>query len=62
MLLQNCSTTLFYLFLLILDDSLNIMQDYGVKQRPKPKNISEMKSSLAPQLLELMMMLFNMET
>ena len=38
------------------------MQDYGVKQAPKRKDISEMKSSLAPQLLELMKMLFNVET
>jgi len=38
------------------------MQDYGVKQAPKLKDISEMKSSLAPQLLELMKMLFNVET
>ncbi|GJN38426.1 hypothetical protein PR202_gb27463 [Eleusine coracana subsp. coracana] len=36
--------------------------DYGVKQQPKRKDTSEMKSSLAPQLLELMMMLFNVET
>ncbi|CAN6171745.1 unnamed protein product [Urochloa humidicola] len=36
--------------------------DYGVKQAPKRKDISEMKSSLAPQLLELMKMLFNVET
>lgn len=36
--------------------------DYGVKQAPKQKDISEMKSSLAPQLLELMKMLFNVET
>ncbi|TVU39454.1 hypothetical protein EJB05_12874, partial [Eragrostis curvula] len=36
--------------------------DYGVKQGPKRKHINEMKSSLAPQLLELMMMLFNAET
>ncbi|KAK3145292.1 hypothetical protein QOZ80_4AG0326840 [Eleusine coracana subsp. coracana] len=36
--------------------------DYGVKQQPKRKDSSEMKSSLAPQLLELMMMLFNVET
>ncbi|XP_062190383.1 poly [ADP-ribose] polymerase 1 [Phragmites australis] len=35
--------------------------DYGVKQRPKGKDIGEMKSSLAPQLLELMKMLFNVE-
>lgn len=41
---------------------LYIMQDYGVKQAPKRKDISEMKSSLAPQLLELMKMLFNVET
>ena len=41
---------------------LHIMQDYGVKQAPKRKDISEMKSSLAPQLLELMKMLFNVET
>lgn len=38
------------------------MQDYGVKQAPKKKDISETKSSLAPQLLELMKMLFNVET
>jgi poly [ADP-ribose] polymerase 1 len=38
------------------------MQDYGVKQAPKRKDISEMKSSLAPQLLQLMKMLFNVET
>lgn len=43
-------------------DLLHIMQDYGVKQAPKRKDISEMKSSLAPQLLELMKMLFNVET
>ncbi|OEL20577.1 Poly [ADP-ribose] polymerase 1 [Dichanthelium oligosanthes] len=36
--------------------------DYGVKQAPKRKDISEMKSSLAPRLLELMKMLFNVET
>ncbi|CAN6197578.1 unnamed protein product, partial [Urochloa humidicola] len=36
--------------------------DYGVKQAPKRKDISEMKSSLPPQLLELMKMLFNVET
>ncbi|RCV10443.1 hypothetical protein SETIT_2G112900v2 [Setaria italica] len=36
--------------------------DYGVKQAPKRKDISETKSSLAPQLLELMKMLFNVET
>ncbi|KAG8099933.1 hypothetical protein GUJ93_ZPchr0013g36640 [Zizania palustris] len=36
--------------------------DYGVRQGPKRKNISEMKSSLAPQLLDLMNMLFNIET
>ncbi|PWZ40138.1 Poly [ADP-ribose] polymerase 1 [Zea mays] len=36
--------------------------DYGVKKAPKRKDISEMKSSLAPQLLELMKMLFNVET
>ena len=41
---------------------LHIMQDYGVKQAPKQKDISEMKSSLAPQLQELMKMLFNVET
>ncbi|KAF8655156.1 hypothetical protein HU200_061293 [Digitaria exilis] len=36
--------------------------DYGVKQAPKRKDITETKSSLAPQLLELMKMLFNVET
>ncbi|KAM0853175.1 hypothetical protein ACQ4PT_051264 [Festuca glaucescens] len=36
--------------------------DYGVRQAPKQKDISKAKSSLAPQLLELMMMLFNVET
>ena len=41
---------------------VHIIQDYGVKQAPKQKDISEMKSSLAPQLVELMKMLFNVET
>lgn len=36
--------------------------DYGVRQGPKRKVLNEMKSSLAPQLLELMNMLFNVET
>uniref|UniRef100_A0A0E0AIQ7 Poly [ADP-ribose] polymerase n=1 Tax=Oryza glumipatula TaxID=40148 RepID=A0A0E0AIQ7_9ORYZ len=36
--------------------------DYGVRQGPKRKDIDKMKSSLAPQLLELMNMLFNIET
>ncbi|KQK20109.1 poly [ADP-ribose] polymerase 1 [Brachypodium distachyon] len=36
--------------------------DYGVRQGPKRKDISRTKSSLAPQLLELMMVLFNVET
>uniref|UniRef100_A0ACD5TFQ5 Uncharacterized protein n=1 Tax=Avena sativa TaxID=4498 RepID=A0ACD5TFQ5_AVESA len=36
--------------------------DYGVRQAPKRKDISKAKSSLAPQLLELMRMLFNVET
>lgn len=50
-------------FIIFLDSNLfYIMQDYGVKKAPKRKDISEMKSSLAPQLLELMKMLFNVET
>ncbi|XP_048549512.1 poly [ADP-ribose] polymerase 1 [Triticum urartu] len=36
--------------------------DYGVREAPKRKDMSKMKSSLAPQVLELMMMLFNVET
>ncbi|KAL6871445.1 hypothetical protein ACP4OV_014274 [Aristida adscensionis] len=36
--------------------------DYGVRERPKRKDTSEVRSSLAPQLLELMQMLFNVET
>ncbi|KAF0888017.1 hypothetical protein E2562_009602 [Oryza meyeriana var. granulata] len=36
--------------------------DYGVRQGPKWKDIDKMKSSLAPQLLDLMNMLFNIET
>uniref|UniRef100_A0A0E0Q753 Poly [ADP-ribose] polymerase n=1 Tax=Oryza rufipogon TaxID=4529 RepID=A0A0E0Q753_ORYRU len=36
--------------------------DYGVRQGPKRKDIDKMKSSLPPQLLELMNMLFNIET
>lgn len=54
--------TLILLILCISTDLLNAMQDYGVKQAPKRKDISETKSSLAPQLLELMKMLFNVET
>ena len=54
--------TLFLLIFWIWTDLLSTMQDYGVKQAPKRKDISEMKSSLAPQLLELMKMLFNVET
>uniref|UniRef100_A0A0D9WXY3 Poly [ADP-ribose] polymerase n=1 Tax=Leersia perrieri TaxID=77586 RepID=A0A0D9WXY3_9ORYZ len=36
--------------------------DYGVRQRPKQKDVDKTKSSLAPQLLDLMNMLFNIET
>ncbi|KAJ4805650.1 Poly [ADP-ribose] polymerase [Rhynchospora pubera] len=36
--------------------------DYGVKQAPKKRDLSRSKSSLAPQLFELMKMLFNVET
>ncbi|KAF3335248.1 poly [Carex littledalei] len=36
--------------------------DYGVKQAPKKKDLSTSKSSLPPQLVELMKMLFNVET
>lgn len=36
--------------------------DYGVKQAPKKKDLSKAKSQLAPPLLELMKMLFNIET
>lgn len=50
-------------FINFVDSNLfYIMQDCGVKKAPKRKDISEMKSSLAPQLLELMKMLFNVET
>jgi hypothetical protein len=33
-----------------------------VKQAPKKRDLSSSKSSLAPQLVELMKMLFNVET
>lgn len=46
----------------IQSDVFNILQDYGVRQGPKRKDIDKMKSSLPPQLLELMNMLFNIET
>ncbi|OAY84085.1 Poly (ADP-ribose) polymerase 1 [Ananas comosus] len=36
--------------------------DYGVKQLPKKKDPAKEKSSLPPQLIELMKMLFNVET
>lgn len=36
--------------------------DYGVKQAPKKKDPTKTKSLLAPQLTELMKMLFNVET
>lgn len=39
-----------------------LLQDYGVKQAPNKRDLSSSKSSLAPQLVELMKMLFNVET
>ncbi|CAL9164864.1 poly [ADP-ribose] polymerase 1-like isoform X1 [Musa acuminata AAA Group] len=36
--------------------------DYGIKQVPKKKDLTNKKSQLAPQLMDLMKMLFNVET